>query len=84
MSDIMTGDAWRARAACRGMDTAMFFPEGVEDLAPAKAVCATCPVQTECLDTALSNSGLAQYGVWGGKSARARRRILRQRLRAAV
>lgn len=71
---------WIDDAACRtpagrGID---FFPGRGEDLKPAKAVCAICPVQVECLDHALTFPEL--HGIWGGASERERRRLRRQRL----
>src|SRR5215207_10048767 len=64
---------WQLRAACRGMDSALFFhPEGergeartARDLA-AKAVCAGCPVAVQCARHALRVK--EPYGVWGGLS----------------
>lgn len=41
--------------------------------ARAKAVCARCPVQQECLDWALTVR--EPYGVWGGKSPGEREEI---------
>jgi len=65
--------AWISRAACRagalqatGVDRAVFFPdpriEGADS--SAKAVCAGCPVATECLLRALSEG--IPHGVFGG------------------
>ena len=68
-----TREPWVASAACRGADTAVFFTEQGEATAPAKAICATCPVADECLDYALRNG--ERHGVWGGKSGRERRRM---------
>jgi transcription factor WhiB len=51
-------------AACRGADACLFFPEPGESDAQAKAICAVCPVQAECLAAALANG--ERYGVWGG------------------
>lgn len=45
---------WRREAACRDLDTAVFFPLSDDDAGPAKAVCATCPVRTDCLELALA------------------------------
>ena len=73
--------SWRARAACRGLDPAMFFPEVGENTAAAKAVCAQCPVSRECLDFALANT--ETEGVWGGTTPRARRPLRRALLREA-
>lgn len=71
---------WRARAACRGADTNLFFPERGESTAAAKAVCAGCPVASECLDYALDT--LEHHGIWGGLSERERRKVRRQRAAA--
>ena len=77
--------SWRDHAACRTMDTAVFFGEervgsggdqrgGGIHVAAAKAVCADCPVIAECLEYALSWPSL---GVFGGTSEQDRRRIRR-------
>lgn len=66
------GDAWRADAACRGTDPALFFTERDESQAAAKAVYAECPVRQECLAYALA--AREDLGVWGGTSERERRR----------
>ena len=72
--------SWRRRAACRGLDPALFFPEIGESAAEAKAVCAQCPVARQCLDFALAND--ETLGVWGATTPRARR-LLRRGLRQA-
>lgn len=71
---------WRHRAACRDEDPELFFP--VSDVGPgarqatqAKAVCARCPVQSECLNYALDN-GL-HHGIFGGTTERERRNLAR-------
>ena len=74
-------DDWRAAAACRDMDTAIFFPETDEDAGPAKAVCASCPVAEACLDFAMKNR--QEEGVWGGMTQTERRRQ-RRRLQEAA
>lgn len=66
--------SWRERAACRGCDPEMFFPErGANTVAQTKAVCAGCEVRDECLAENLGE----RVGVWGGLSER-ERRILRR------
>ena len=45
----------------------------------AKAVCATCPVQTRCLQHALEHR--EHHGIWGGTTEAERRRIIRRRRR---
>jgi WhiB family redox-sensing transcriptional regulator len=74
---------WRAKAACRGLDPIIFYPDPDvdEEAEPAKAVCAECQVQESCLEFAL---GVREKdGVWGGCTERERRRIIRQRRRSA-
>ena len=73
--------SWHNRAACRGLDTTVFYPEPEEEGADAKAVCDRCPVRMPCLEWALSHR--EKEGVWGGCNERERRRILRQRRRSA-
>jgi len=60
---------WREHAACRHCNPDLFFPAGttgaaVHEIAAAKAVCAECPVQSQCLRFA-RRTGQA-YGIWGG------------------
>jgi len=52
------------RAACRGMDTAIFFPMPRGSEEEAAAICKTCSVQTECADHAGESPDLV--GVWAG------------------
>jgi WhiB family redox-sensing transcriptional regulator len=71
---------WMQRAACRGMDTNMFFPERGASHRAANDVCADCPVRQECHDLAETNN---ERGIWGGVSDRGRR-IERKRYRSAA
>ena len=66
---------WLTRAACRGLEGINFFPERGEDPRPAKAVCAQCPVRTECLNEFMDEP----VGIFGGLSGRERRKIKRER-----
>jgi WhiB family transcriptional regulator, redox-sensing transcriptional regulator len=75
-------DDWRDRAACRGMETDLFFPTGtigpaLTDMDQAKQICRGCPARAQCLDWALENG--AAFGIWGGRTED-ERRTLRQRL----
>lgn len=63
---------WRVQAACRDMDPNIFFPGRTDSLAPARAVCATCPVMAECRDYGLSLS-YNEGGVYGGLSHKDRK-----------
>lgn len=73
---------WQRRAACRGMDSALFsHPEGERGAARASRVraaveiCSTCPVREECRRWA--HAAREPYGVWGGESEDDRRSMLR-------
>ncbi len=79
--DILASPAFMDLGSCRGVDPEIFFPDRGESLAPAKAVCAECIVNDECLEFALANG--ERFGVWGGTSERERRRIRRARRVAA-
>ena len=74
--------SWRESAACRSLDTDLFFPIGktglaVAEIQQAKAVCARCPVRRSCLTFALDTH--QGYGIWGGYDEDERRLLLRQR-----
>jgi len=76
---------WWARAACATADPQLFFPiaysgPALRQVARAKAICARCPIQQECLRYALAAGSI--QGVWGGLTEEERRRLLRRRRRA--
>ena len=73
--------AWRSKAACQGLDPAVFYPADDEAADEAKAICAVCHVRETCLEYALANR--ERDGVRGGATEKERRRILRQRRRAS-
>lgn len=73
---------WFANAACIGVDLAMFFPASDNDAGEARKVCARCPIRQGCLQWALDQREPA--GVWGGHTARERRRMIRRRPRPGV
>ena len=52
------------RAACRGMDTSIFFPPK-NDYTVAVGICEACEVKSECLELAL-NASSDDYGMFGG------------------
>jgi WhiB family redox-sensing transcriptional regulator len=73
---------WREQAACRDSDPDLFFPTGDEDVAKiaiAKAICASCPVEEDCLVYAIELNQTS--GIWGGHTATERRSIRRRWLR---
>lgn len=74
---------WRDQARCRGVDPQIFHPPEDDEsaAATAKQICAVCPVREPCLEYAIS--AREKDGVWGGLTARERRRLIRQRRRTA-
>jgi WhiB family redox-sensing transcriptional regulator len=88
---LTTADyGWRKHAACRDTNPDLFFPVGTTGQAlvqidQAKAVCHECPVQSDCLEFALTTN--QDSGVWGGTSEEERRKLRRAwvaRQKAAV
>ena len=73
--DLDTG--WKDLSNCLGVDPDLFFPERGASTREAKEVCRGCEVRIDCLEYALQNG--EKFGIWGGMSERARRRIRRQR-----
>jgi WhiB family redox-sensing transcriptional regulator len=75
----MNAPSWREQAACRGAAQEVFFPsrpgKAIVDVEDAKRVCATCPVQPQCLEFALLTR--QDFGVWGGTTEQ-ERRVLRK------
>lgn len=69
LTELLGRPAWHAQAACRGMGPDLFFVRRGEPTEPAKAICATCPVIGPC-----GEAGEMEVGIWGGASARTRRR----------
>ncbi len=84
MNNRVSESSWRARGACSGLDTSVFFPvsDNDDDAEEAKSICAICTVRQQCLDYALDKR--EHEGVWGGATERERRRILRQRRKTAA
>jgi WhiB family transcriptional regulator, redox-sensing transcriptional regulator len=64
-------------AACATEDPELFFPDdsqASENTAPAKAVCARCPVRAQCLKWAIDNR--QTHGIWGGLDESERAAVL--------
>lgn len=82
------GGDWQSEGACRSLPPEMFFhPEGERgprrrnrEIA-AKAICASCPVLTQCRDYALAIR--EPYGIWGGLSEDEREKLIGKRLTIA-
>lgn len=68
---------WMTSGKCREFPPAVFFPSDGLGVQEAQRICADCPVSDACLEYALAHR--IDHGVWGGRSERERRRILRRR-----
>ena len=75
--------AWLLDAACRGMDTAVFFPQSGDNASVqrAKATCARCPVTAQCLQAAMDRN--EEAGIWGGLARNERKAVRSRRNREA-
>jgi len=69
-------ETWKQNAACKQADIRLFFPERGDPVVEAKKICASCPVQQQCLDYALAIPNIV--GIWGGMSGKERRTYRRQ------
>lgn len=64
---------WVTDGACRGTPWPLWFPEkGTSNVDGQRGVCASCPVQGECLAYALEHPYIV--GIWGGTTGDERRR----------
>lgn len=74
---------WHDHAVCRGMDTEVFYPVSrdatalAREVRRAKAICAGCPVRSECLSDALDRHDV--HGIWGGLGEDERRVLMQSR-----
>jgi WhiB family redox-sensing transcriptional regulator len=74
---------WRESAACLAEDLNLFFPISTtgaaaqRQVAAAKAVCAACPVQRDCLEWSLEVG--PEFGIFGGCTEEERRRLRNER-----
>ncbi len=85
MPEVQISDAksedWMELAACQDVSPNVFFPDDGAGVRLAQIVCRHCVVREACLEYALENK--IDHGVYGGRSERERRRILRQRGRSS-
>ena len=79
MIELPSPMPWHDEAACQGHPIEWWFPAIGHATAPttrkAHAICAECPVRTECLEHAVMTP--EPHGIWGGTSERERRRLRR-------
>jgi len=73
---ILEERPWVVFSACRDADPSIFFGSTREEIQQALALCAVCPVRSECLEHALE--ARERFGVWGGTTESERRKILRR------
>lgn len=81
----MTSYEWLDKAACRDVDTELFFPIGkngtgeptLRQVAAAKKICEGCVVRSECLEWAVETRNID--GIFGGLTGGERRDLLRSR-----
>ena len=68
--------AWQKKAACRDLDSRIFFPDrkGPSDQR-ARQICRGCPVSAPCLDWALSWPAHYDAGIYAGTNAKERQRL---------
>ncbi len=74
-------ESWMDQAACRGRSPELFYANEEVLLRAALRVCSSCRVRRECLDYAFAYG--FEDGVWGGRTERERRRMLRAMRRSA-
>lgn len=75
--ELGQAEPWMQWASCAETDPELFFPEQGGTTKPAKRICNSCAVQPECLAYALEHR--EPHGIYGGKSAGERARILKER-----
>lgn len=76
---------WYERAACRGVDQSVFFPDvapGDSSAGPyarAKTYCAVCPVVQDCLAYVLPFEEITRgrHGCWAGMTPKERDRYVK-------
>ena len=79
-------ELWQVKAACRGPQSAIFFPpshferkdEKEERETQAKSICATCSVRQSFLDYAMRIR--EPHGIWGGLNELERKQLLARRV----
>lgn len=56
--------SWTRQAACANHPDLDWFTDQRTEIAACKAICATCPVKTDCLTHAIDAG--ETHGIWGG------------------
>lgn len=75
VTDVADENEWQQRAACQGMNAAIWFPDYGDEggMREAKRICSGCEVRMECLKANLKE----RFGVWGGLGVQERRKIVK-------
>ena len=84
MSAQTLEQTWQIKAACRGPQSAVFFPppqferkdEKVAREVAAKAICTSCAVVEPCLEYAVAIR--EPHGIWGGLNESERKELIRR------
>lgn len=86
MSAQQLSGMWQLKAACRGPQSAVFFPpphferkaDRLERERRAKRICTSCDVRDECLEYSLQIK--EPHGIWGGLNESERRDLIEREL----
>lgn len=78
MTAPLEEESWRDYAACLEVYADAFYPHKYDRAScrEAKAICANCPVDAECLEAAFEVD--EPFGIWGGLTPRERDVIRRE------
>ena len=79
---VAEDEPWSALAVCKQLDPEDFFPEKGVPTQLQRKICLGCEVVDQCLQYALDHD--EQFGIWGGKSERERRRMSRRMTRGII
>lgn len=79
---LKVDQGWKLDGACLLEPKDLFFPDRGESAQPAKLICSTCKVKTECLRYAIESREWC--GIWGGTNEKDRRPLIRAHLFAEL
>jgi WhiB family redox-sensing transcriptional regulator len=65
---------WIDHVACTPADEHIMFSELASKVAKAKAICATCPVASKCLEFAINDN--IEFGIFGGYTPSERKALV--------
>lgn len=68
---------WHRHGECHGVDPDLWFPQNGGSSKEAKDTCKRCPYRERCLEEAMERN--EEFGVWGGLTARERKRLRKER-----